>query len=93
MPKSAIDNKVVKRHYPTQNNDDQLTFIFESDPNLCLVKNKIAIHFTIEVPEEYLPDNAFAAKQFSGCAVEVNSQRVSYPKTRYCFVLIYILQF
>ena len=80
---TIIDNKVTKRHYPTQNQNDQLQFVFESDPNLCLVKNKIAIHFEIELPEEYVPENFFAAKQFSGLAVELNSQRVSYPKTRY----------
>ena len=80
---TAIDNKIVKRHYPRQNIDDNLTFNFEADPNLCLVKNKIAIHFTIELDQNYLPDNGFAAKQFSMCSVEVNSQRVSSNKTRY----------
>ena len=79
---TTIDNKVTKRHYPSQNQNDQLQFIFESDPNLCLVKNKIAIHFQIELPEGYLPNNEFAASQFGGLSVEVNSQRVSYPKTR-----------
>ena len=77
-----IDNKVVKKHFPTQNLSDQLQFTFESDPNLCLVKNSIKLHFTIELPEEYLPENGFAAKQFSGCSVEINSQRVSYPKAK-----------
>ena len=60
----AIDNKVVKRHYPTSNMDDQLMFTFDSDPNLCLVKNKIAVHFLIELPENYIPENGFGAKQF-----------------------------
>ena len=78
----AIDNKVVKRHYPTSNMDDQLMFCFDSDPNLCLVKNKIAVHFQIELPENYIPDNGFAAKQFSQLAVEINSQRVSTNKTK-----------
>jgi len=77
-----IDNKITKRHYAGQNFQEQLQFTFESDPNLCLVKNNIKIHFQIELPEEYLPKNGFAAKQFSGCAVEVNSQRVSYPKSK-----------
>ena len=78
----AIDNKLVKRHYPISNMDDQLVFAFESDPNLCLVKNKIAIHLMIELPDSYIPENGFAAKQFSQLAVEVNSQRVSNNKTK-----------
>ena len=79
---TIIDNKVIKRHYARQNIDDNLTFTFESDPNLCLVKNKIAIHFSIELDEQYIPENGMAAKQFSICAVEVNSQRVSSNKSK-----------
>ena len=79
---TIIDNKVVKRHYPTNNMDGQLVFTFESDPNLCLVKNKIAIHFQIELDENYIPDNGFAAKQFSNCAVELNSQRITNTKNK-----------
>ena len=78
----TIDNKVIKKHYPTSNMDDQLVFTFESDPNLCLLKNKIAIHFIIELDQKYIPDNGFAAKQFSSCSVELNSQRVSNNKTK-----------
>ena len=86
-----IDNKLVKKHYPRQNNDDNLTFNFEADPNLCLVKNKIAIHFTIELDQNYLPDNGFAAKQFSMCSVEVNSQRVSSNKARLILFYNYLV--
>ena len=78
----VIDNKVVKKHYPSSNMDDQLVFTFEADPNLCLLKNKIAIHFVIELDEKYFPENGFAAKQFSSCSVELNSQRVSNNKTK-----------
>ena len=77
----AIDNKLVKKHYPNTNNDQELSFIFESDPNLCLLKNKIAIHMIIELDSRYVPDNGFAAKQFSALAVEVNSQKISNNKT------------
>ena len=77
-----LDNKVTKKIYPTQNNDDQLQFVFEPDPNLCCVKNNIKLHMCIELPKEYVPERGFAAKRFSGLAVELNSQRVSYPKTR-----------
>jgi len=79
---TVVDNKVVKRHYPRQNITDNLTFNFDTDPNLCLVKNKIVIHFTIELKDDYIPDNGMAAKQFSTCSVEVNSQRVSSNKAK-----------
>lgn len=82
MKNLALDNKIVKKHYPTSNMEDQLVFIFESDPNLCMVKNKIAIHFKIELPENYIPENGFASKQFSQLSVEINSQTVSNNKVK-----------
>ena len=83
MPNSdiAIDNKLVKKHYPNTNNDQELSFVFESDPNLCLLKNKIAIHMIVELDSKYVPDNGFAAKQFSSVSVELNSQKISNNKT------------
>ena len=82
MPsETAIDNKLVKRHYPNTNNDQELSFVFEADPNLCLLKSKISIHMIIELDEKYLPDFGFAAKQFSSLSVELNSQKVSNNKT------------
>ena len=81
MSETAIDNKLVKKHYPNTNNDQELSFIFEADPNLCMLKNKIAIHFIVELDDKYLPDNGFAAKQFSNVYVELNSQKISNNKT------------
>ena len=78
---SVIDNKVIKKHYPATNNEQELSFIFDSDPNLCLLKNKISIHFIIELDEKYIPDNGFASKQFSNLYVELNSQKISNNKT------------
>ena len=72
-----IDNYLVKRHYPRQNIEENLTFTFEPDPNLALLKNKIALHFTVDLPEAYIPSNGFAGKLFSSLSVEVNSQRIS----------------
>ena len=80
--KMILDNKVTKKIYPTINNKDQLQFVLEPDPNLCLVKNNIKIHFSVSIPESYAPQTGLAAKQFSGLAVELNSQRVSYPKSK-----------
>ena len=79
---TQIDNKLIKKHYPKQNLNDNLLFTFDADPNLCLKKNKILIHFTIELDENYIPDNGFAAKQFSLLSVEVNSQRISSNKAK-----------
>ena len=81
MTETSIDQKLVKRHYPNTNNDQELSFIFESDPNLCLLKNKVSIHMIIELDEKYIPDNGFAAKQFANIIIELNSQRVSNNKT------------
>ena len=78
---SGIDNKLTKKHYPTTNNDQELSFTFEPDPNLCLLKNKIAIHMIIELDAKYAPENGFGAKQFSNITVELNSQKVSTNKT------------
>ena len=36
----AIDNKVVKRHFPRTNNAQVLDFVFEKDPNLFLRKTQ-----------------------------------------------------
>ena len=73
---------IILRHYPRQNLDENITFTFEADPNLCLVKNKIAIHFSIELHQDYVPENGFAAKLFSTLAVEINSQRVSSNRSK-----------
>ena len=85
----TLDNRIVKRHYPLVNNNDEMSFVFQSDPNLCLLKNKIAIHFTVELPIEYAPDNGFVSKQFSQLQVELNSQKISNNKSRYVLKLTY----
>lgn len=82
MIDDIIDNRCIKKHYPSQNLDDQLTFQFEADPNLCLNKKSIKLHFQVELDDQYIPDNAFASKLFGGCNVEINSQRVSYSKSK-----------
>ena len=82
---TVIDNKVVRKNYPRDNRDEKLSFVFESDPNLCFVKNKIAIHFTIELDEAYIPENGFAQKQFSILDIELNSQLVSSNKAKYVY--------
>lgn len=70
------DQKVVKRHYPREQESQtrRLCFQFDADPNLMLDKNKIAIHLTIVLKQGYLPSNGFASKQFGKTEVAVNSQ-------------------
>ncbi len=79
---NEIDNRVIKKHYPRDNCPEKLTFVFEKDPNLCLVKNKIAIYFVIELESAYIPESGFAAKQFSSMEIEVDSQVVSTNKSK-----------
>ena len=93
MTDVVIDNKVVKRHYPRDNRDEKLSFVFESDPNLCLLKNKIAIHFKIELDDKYIPDNGFSQKQFSIMDIELNSQLVSSNKAKFVFFFCLFLLF
>ena len=80
---TILDNKVVRRNYPRDNRTEKLSFVFENDPNLCLLKNKIAIHFTVELDEKYIPENGFAQKQFSILDIELNSQLVSSNKAKF----------
>ena len=80
-----LDFKVTKRHYPRDNNDSILEFIFEKDPNLYMRKNKIIIRGAIELPEKVIPDNGFVSKLFTMLTVEVDSQLVSNNRTRYYY--------
>ena len=79
----AYDQKVVKRHYPRESETgaNRLQFLFDADPNLNLIKNKIAIHLTVEVPEKYIPSNGFASKLFGQTEVSVNSQMIDNSNT------------
>ena len=77
-----LDFKVTKRHYPRDNNDSILEFIFEKDPNLFMRKNKIVIRGAIELPENVIPDNGFVSKLFSMLTVEVDSQTVSSNRSK-----------
>lgn len=76
------DTRVLKKHFPKDlQSSEILTFEFESDPNLFLLKNRIAIHMTIALHQDYIPSNGFAAKQFGVMEVEINSQLISSSKT------------
>jgi len=73
----AIDNKIIKKHYPRNNTDQVFDFIFERDPNLFLRKNKILIKGAIEIDDNYTPENGFVAKLFGMLTVDVDSTTVS----------------
>ena len=79
---SPINAKVVKKHYPRQNNGQILDFVFSRDKNLYLRKNNIIIKGSITVDKGYIPDVGFAAKLFSMLTVEVDSVVVSNNKAR-----------
>jgi len=72
-----ITTKVVKRHYPTANNNQILDFVFPKDSNLFLRKNKIIIKGCIQVDDGYVPEVGFVSKLFSMLTVEVDSQIIS----------------
>ena len=59
---TELDVKQTNITYPRVNNESVLEFVFPPHPNLFLRKNKIAIRGTIELPENYIPDNGFASK-------------------------------
>ena len=80
--KTEIDTKTTKRHYPTDNTTENLEFCFPKDPHLFLCKNNILIRGTIEVDQDYVIENGFASKLFSTMTVEVDSQVVTFNKTR-----------
>ena len=82
---NTLDNKIVKKIWPKTNNESNLDFVFNRDPNLALVKNNIAIHFVFNIDEKYTPDVAFAAKLFRMLHVEGDSQLVSSNKSQYVY--------
>ena len=59
---NELDVKQTTTTYPRVNNESVLEFVFPPHPNLFLRKNKIAIRGTIELPEDYVPDNGLASK-------------------------------
>ena len=79
------DFKITKRHFPRDNNDSILEFIFEKDPNLYMRKNKIVIRGAIELDNNVLPDNGYVAKLFSMLTVEVDCQNVSSNRNKYVY--------
>ena len=83
MEAESYDQKVVKRHYLRADKpEERLQFVFDADPNLYMVKNKIAIHVCIEVPEDYIPSNGFGGKQFGKTEIAVNSQVIDNSNTK-----------
>ena len=78
----TVNKKVVKKHYPRQNNSQILDFVFSRDKNLYLRKNNIIIKGSIDVDKGYVPDVGFVSKLFGMLTVEVDSVVVSNNKAR-----------
>ena len=78
---SDIDTKVIKTFYPKNNNDNTLEIIFDKDPNLCLKKNSLKIHFKIAIDDKYIPDTLFVAKLFKMLSIEIDNQIITSNKT------------
>ena len=76
-----VDSQIVKTHYARDNNEKILTFVLQEDPNLALDLSSIAINFSVEVPDNYFPDNGFCAKLFKTLNIEINSQLITSTKS------------
>ena len=76
-----MDWEVFKTHYPRDNNSKILSFVIAEDPNLLLDFTSIAISLSVEIPDEFLPDNGLAAKLFKNMSIEVNSQLITSTKS------------
>ena len=85
----VLDYKITKRHYPRTHTENCLEFVFDRDPNLFLRKDKIFIRGAIEVHEDYVVENGFAAKLFSLMTIEIDSQTISQSNNRYVFTFYY----
>ena len=73
------DFKITKHHFPRDNNDSILEFIFEKDPNLYMRKNKIVIRGAIELDNNVLPDNGYVT-----CMRHSHSSRGLRTRRRRC---------
>ena len=88
--KDEIDSKITKRHFPRNNNESVLDFVFEKDPNNYLRKNKILIKGNIEVDKRFVTESGFAHKLFSMMTVSVNSQIVTKNNNKYLLCSFYV---
>lgn len=77
----STDARVVKNHYPRDNNGKVLSFVMPEEPNLCLDFNSITIGCRIELPADQLPDNGLALKLFRNMNIEINSQLITSTKS------------
>ena len=76
----AVDARVVKTHYPRDNNSKVLSFVMQEEPNLCLDFNSITIGCRVEFPADQIPENGFAMKLFRNMNIEINSQLITATK-------------
>ena len=77
-----IDAETVKTHYARDNNDKILSFVLQEDPNLLLDWTSIEIGITVDIPDGFIPDNAFASKLFANLSVEIDSQLITSTKAK-----------
>ena len=75
-----IDAKIVKTHFPRDQNDKLLSFVLAEEPNLCLDFTSITIGCRVKIPNEQLPENGLACKLFKNMNIEINSQLITSTK-------------
>ena len=76
----SVDARIIKTHYPRDNNLKILSFVVQEEPNLCLDFNIITFGCRIEIPDGMLPENGLALKLFRNMNIEINSQLVTSTK-------------
>ena len=77
----APDGKLVKIHYPRDNNGKVLSFHLAEEPNMMLDFTSIQIGLQLKIPSSHLPENGLAMKLFKNVNLEINSQLISSVKS------------
>ena len=76
------DAKIIKTHYPRDNNNKILSFCLQQEPNLCLDFTSIQIGCRVKIPTTHLPENGLGSKLFKNLNIEINSQLITSVKAK-----------
>ena len=82
---NQLDTKVYKKVYSRNNANGTLIFILDKDPNLALDMSSIELHGKVHIPSRYLIENGAFVKCFSQLKIELDSQQITTPRSRYYY--------
>ena len=77
----TVDGKIIKIHYPRDNNGKVLSFNLAEEPNMNLDFTSIQIGVTVKIPTSHFPENGLANKLFKNVNLEINSQLITSVKS------------